>query len=142
MATPTSRSNASRYLIIGVLGIVIGAVVGIMLMRFWQARQDPFPDALMNVIAKQSSILKKRFEANQCTVNDTMPRIQALRYLANDLELAYPSLNRNQNFIRHSSNMRNILDTAIAEPPTDCASLSAFNNELGGSCGACHKEFK
>lgn len=38
-----------RYLFVLVLGLVIGIIATMMLIRAWQARQDPFPKAIMSV---------------------------------------------------------------------------------------------
>ncbi|MDR1074927.1 MAG: cytochrome c [Xanthomonadaceae bacterium] len=143
MATPPPRSsNASRYLIVLILGLLIGAIGSVMLYRSWQDRQDKFPTAIMEVIAKQYGLLKKTADANQCTQADITPRIVALRAMANDLELAYPEAAKDQRFGSHASQMRAVLDETMANPPGDCASLKTLLGKLGQNCQDCHKDFK
>ena len=91
-APPRPRSHAGRYLFLFLLGLVVGAIAAVMGLRALQARADPFPEALMNVLAHQSGQLGDAAKANRCTTNDTLPRLQMLRALANDLEPAFPGL--------------------------------------------------
>ena len=72
-----ARSFATRYLFLFLLGLVVGGVGAVMGLRALQARSDPFPDALMNVLAHQAGKLGEAAKANRCTVNDTLPRLHA-----------------------------------------------------------------
>ncbi|HEY0335567.1 MAG TPA: hypothetical protein VGC74_18000 [Stenotrophomonas sp.] len=124
------------------LGLLVGIVATVMLMRTLQARRDPFPDALMQVMAKQIDLLRQSGEQNRCALSDTLPRLQTLRSLSNDLEMAMPSLRDDARFATHARNMRQRLDQALAAPPTDCATLAALNTRVGESCKACHQDFR
>lgn len=139
---PNRRSNAGRYLFLFLLGLVIGAVAAVMLLRALQARADPFPDALMNVMAHQSGALRDAAKANRCTGNDTLPRLQSLRALANDIEPAFPGLTDDARFGTAASGLRAVLDEALAAPPQDCAQLAAVNERVGEGCKACHRDFR
>lgn len=141
-AAPKPRSYAGRYLFLFLLGLVIGAVAAVMGLRALQARADPFPDALMNVLAHQSGQLRDAAKANRCTTSDTLPRLQTLRALSNDLEAAFPGLATDQRFGQAASGLRAKLDEALANPPADCAQLTATTQDIGAGCKACHQDFR
>lgn len=137
-----TQSTASRYLIVLILGLLIGVVATVMLMRALQARQDPFPESLMQVMSKQSHLLGESQKQNRCTVNDTTPLLQSLRALSNDLELAFPSLRDDARFQQHASAFRATLNNALATTPADCAALAKVTEQLGNDCKACHQDFR
>lgn len=139
---PKARSYAGRYLFLFLLGLAVGVVAAVMGLRALQARSDPFPDALMNVLAHQSGQLRDAAKANRCTTSDTLPRLQALRALSNDLESAFPGLATDARFGTAASGLRASLDEALAAPPADCTQLAAVNQNIGAGCKACHQDFK
>ncbi|MFO7340047.1 MAG: hypothetical protein C0P65_009525 [Lysobacteraceae bacterium] len=145
MASPEAArrpSSASRYLVVFVVGLVVGVVAAVMLLRALQARTDPFPEALMQVMARQSGQLRDAAQANRCTTADTLPRLQTLRLLANDLEPAFPGLRDDARFAGAASGMRATLDQALAAPPADCAQLNDTVKRIGEGCKACHADFR
>ena len=142
-ATPRkSPSAASRYLFVLIAGLIIGIIATVMGMRAWQARQDPFPTALMTVMAKQSAQLKEAQSQNRCSLADTLPRLQTLRALTNDMDAAFPSMRDDTRFQEHASTLRATLNQALAAPPTDCQALADVNKAIGENCQACHQDFK
>ena len=136
------RSYAGRYLFLFLLGLVVGIIAAVMGLRAWQARIDPFPDALMHVMAHQTGNLAEAAKANRCTDNDTLPRLQSLRALSNDLEAAFPGLASDSRFGDAASGLRATLDGALASPPADCAQLAKVNQSIGDGCKACHRDFR
>ena len=111
-------------------------------LRALQARSDPFPDALMNVLAHQAGQLGEAAKANRCTINDTLPRLQTLRSLSSDLESAFPGLATDARFGDAASGLRATLDQALAAAPADCSQLATVNQAIGDGCKACHRDFK
>ena len=85
-------SAASRYLFLFLIGLVVGAICTVMAMRALQARQDPFPDSVMQVMAKHSGQLADKVKQNRCAATDTIPHVRTLRAMANDLEMAFPGI--------------------------------------------------
>ena len=136
------RSSAGRYLFLFLLGLVVGGVGAVMGLRALQARSDPFPDALMNVLAHQAGQLGEAAKANRCTINDTLPRLQTLRSLSSDLESAFPGLATDARFGDATSGLRATLDQALAAAPADCSQLATVNQAIGDGCKACHRDFK
>lgn len=139
---PRRSSPAARYLVVFVIGLFAGVMCAVMLLRALQERQDPFPDALMNVMAHQSSALKATAAANRCTASDVLLRLHSLRAMANDLEAAFPGLRDDGRFAGAASNLRATLDSAIAAPPADCAQISASLGKITDDCRACHQDFR
>ncbi|MBP3985494.1 cytochrome c [Pseudoxanthomonas helianthi] len=136
------KSNASRYLFLFLLGLVVGAVGTVFAMRAIQARQDPFPHSVMHVMGKQMDLLDATVKSNRCAATDTVPYARTLRAMGNDLEIAFPSLAEDQRFVAHASDFRGKLDAALAAPPTDCAAATAMAKQIGGACKACHQDFR
>ena len=142
-ADPNRRpSNASRYLFLLILGLVLGAVATVMALRALEQRKDHFPDALMHVQQWHMGQLKTDMEQNRCNATDVLPHLQALRVSANDLEAAFPDLADDQRFKDHAAKYRAALDAALASPPLDCAGVGSTLKQVGEACKACHQDFK
>ncbi|MCC7635246.1 hypothetical protein [Stenotrophomonas rhizophila] len=142
-ATPPRRASAAyRYLVVGVLGLLVGLIATVMVARAIQARQDPFPDALMNVMARQVQLLRDAQAQSRCSLADSVPRLQTLRSLSNDLDLAFPGLKDSQGFQQHAGTLRASLNQGLAAPPVDCAGMAALVEKLDTGCQACHQDFR
>lgn len=139
---PRRPSTAARYLFLFLLGLVVGAICTVMALRALQARQDPFPDALMQVMARQASELDKAAKANRCAASDVLPRLQSLRAISNDVEAAFPGLADDSRFSAAASGLRATLDKHLAALPADCAQLTAMTRRIGEDCKACHRDFR
>lgn len=138
-------SAASRYLFVFLLGLVIGVVVVVMLMRTLEARkgwQDHYPHAAMQLMSAHSAQLRQKLEANRCAATDVLPHLQAMRTLGNDLDPAFPDLRENTRFVAHTGSFRATLDKALASPPLNCAGLKATLEDVGGDCKSCHTDFR
>ncbi|WCE03534.1 hypothetical protein [Pseudoxanthomonas sp. JBR18] len=134
-------SQASRFLFLFLLGLLVGAVATVMAMRALQARKDPFPDSVMHVMSKQTDMLKQNLAQNRCTSSDALPRLQTLRAVSNDLETAFPDLAEDQRFVTHASQLRATLDGALSAPPVGCPDTKATLAKVGEACKACHDDF-
>ena len=139
---PVRPSNASRYLFLFLIGLLIGAVLTVMALRALQARKDPFPDSVMHVMQKQADLLKQNAAQSRCAATDSLPRLRTLRAVSDDLELAFPDLAEDQRFVSHASQLRAALNTAVAAPPIDCAALNVTAGKVGEACKACHQDFR
>ena len=137
-----TQSNASRYLFVLIAGLLLGAVATVMAMRAIQARQDPFPNSLMNVMARQSQLLGDSRKQNRCSINDSTPRLQTLRLLSTDMDLAFPGLRDDARFQQHASRFRATLNDAMSATTADCTALAAVTEQLGNYCKACHQDFR
>lgn len=135
-------SNASRYFFMFLIGLLVGSIATVMGVRALQARKDPFPESAMHVMQKQGELLKQNAEQSRCAATDSLPRLQALRMISNDLEIAFPGLADDRRFTAHASNLRATLNTAIGMPPSDCVLLDTVNAKVGEACKACHQDFR
>lgn len=139
---PRRASNAGRYLFLLILGLVLGVIATVMVMRAINARKDHFPEALMHVQQWHMAQLKADMEQNRCNATDVLPHLQALRLSANDLEAAFPDLRDDERFKNAASQMRAAADRAIANPPLTCPGVGAALQSIGQACKACHQDFR
>ena len=137
-----AHGNGARYIALLLLGLVIGAICTVMAMRAIEARQDHFPSSIMHVQQWHLGQLRTAVEQNRCSANDSVPHLQTLRVMANDLEPAFPDLRDDERFVKSSSQLRGALDTALANPPADCAALGETTASIGEACKACHQDFR
>ena len=91
-STTTRTRNGSKYLFLLLLGLVIGIVATVMALRAIDARRDKFPNSVMQVQQWHLGQLKASVDQNRCGATDSLPHLQALRTLANDIEPAFPDL--------------------------------------------------
>ncbi|MEJ1142202.1 hypothetical protein [Stenotrophomonas sp. CCNWLW162] len=143
-ASPSHRrpSTAYRYLFVLCLGLLIGLIATVMVGRALQARRDLFPDSLMQVMQRQSQMLQQAQQQNRCSLVDGVPRLQAIRLLSNDLDLAFPGLKDSAQFQQHASQLRGNLNSALAAPPSDCTTLAKVVETLQADCRACHQDYR
>jgi cytochrome c556 len=142
---PTSPSNAPRYLFLFLLGLVIGIIGLVMVLRAIEGRktwQDHFPEAAMHVMDAHVQELRATATANRCNATDVLPHLQTLRYLANDPELAFPDLRDDVRFTKHAGELRSTLDGLLATPPLGCPGVEAAIKQIGVACKACHQDFR
>jgi len=139
---PKPTSTLRRYLLVLLLGFIAGLIATVMGLRAIQARIDPFPNALMQVMARQQHLLSENHKQNRCTVSDALPRLQSLRALANDMESAFPGLSDDARFQQHASAFRANLDAALASVPDNCVAFEAVVQRSGESCKHCHQDFR
>jgi hypothetical protein len=135
-------SNAGRYLALLILGLAIGVVATVMALRALDARKDKFPHALMEVQGWHMAQLKGAMDSNRCAATDVLPHLQGLRVSANHVDAAFPGLREDQRFAKASADLRAALDKSLASPPLNCAGVGAAMAEIGGTCKACHQDFR
>jgi hypothetical protein len=147
-ATPKpagTPSAATRYAFMFLVGLVVGAIAVVMLLRTLEARktwQDHYPEAAMHMFQAHMAQLKASVEANRCGATDIIPHLRTLRTVANDIEPAFGDLREDARFTRHASQLRATLDDTLASPPLNCAGVDAAAGRIGEACKACHQEFR
>jgi hypothetical protein len=145
-SVPAPKSPAPmRYLFLFLLGLVVGIIGVVMVMRAIEGRktaQDRFPEAVMHVMDSHMDMLDSSARANRCTATDTLPQLQALRMMANDIEPAFGDLREDARFAKHASDLRAALDASLDTPPLNCEGVAATLKNIGEACKACHQEFR
>jgi hypothetical protein len=141
-ATRPSGNAAARYLFLFLLGLVVGIVATVMAMRALDARKDHYPESVMHMFDAHMGALDRNVAQNRCAATDTLPQLQSLRMIANDIEPAFGDLREDTRFAGHASDLRAALDRALASPPLACAGVQAAMKDIGGTCKACHRDFR
>jgi hypothetical protein len=141
-ADPPSGNAAMRYLFLFVLGLAVGVVATVMAARALDARKDHFPESVMHLFSAHMDMLDANVTGNRCAATDTLPQLQALRMLANDIEPAFGDLRDDSRFAGHASDLRAALDRTLASPPLACAGVQAAMKDIGAACKACHRDFR
>jgi len=137
------KSSAfSRYFFVFLIGLVIGAISVVMLMRTLNARKDHFPDSVMYVQEWHMKQLAGRAAENRCNATDTIPSLKTLRTMSDDLERAFPDLSDDERFVKQASAMRATLDGALSSPPMNCEGVNAIVAKIGETCKGCHQDFR
>lgn len=140
--TATPSRNGAKYLFLLLLGLVIGIVATVMALRAIDARRDHFPKSVMQVQQWHLGQLKASVEQNRCGATDTLPHLQTLRTMANDVEPAFPALRDDERFVSAASQLRLDLDAALSSPPLNCDGVTSAMKTIGDSCKACHQDFR
>ena len=134
--------TGARYFFLFLVGLVAGVICTVMAMRALEARKDPFHESVMHVQQWHLGQLKANTEQNRCNATDTLPHLQALRTMADDIEPAFPDLRDDERFTKAASQLRAALDSARANPPLNCAGIGAAMQDIGAACKACHQDFR
>lgn len=143
MASPAPpASAASRYLFVLIAGLLIGLVASVMTLRALQARQDPFPSSLMQVMGKQLALLERGRAQGRCGAADAQPRLQTLRLLGDQVDTAFPALADDARFREHLLALRSSLRSAPGAAPDNCAALDQWRQRIDEACDACHRDFR
>ena len=126
MSTSASQAGnaAARYFFLFLIGLVVGIVATVMAMRALDARKDHYPESVMHVMDAHMDALHDNTKQSRCAATDTLPHLQALRMMANDIEPAFGDLREDSRFAGHASDLRAAL------------------KDIGGNCKACHQEFR
>lgn len=143
--TADRKGNGARYLFLFLLGLVIGAIAVVMLLRAMDARKtwrDHYPDAAMRVMDAEVNQLDETVKVNRCSATETLPRIKAMWTMANEIELAFPGLRDDKRFVEHASKLRGSLDTALVSPPLGCEGVTKLATDIRADCKACHQDFR
>lgn len=130
-----------RVLVVFLIGLFVGfgaTLVGMNALR----KGTAYPNGVMAVMGAQMKSLNGAVKQNRCAVADLTPRLQTLRYVANDIEPAFLPTADDEAFAKHASKLRASLDAALQAPPADCTAAGVTLEQIGESCKGCHQEFK
>lgn len=141
MRQPSSSPSLMRYLSVLVAGVILGTLATLVLVRALQARVDPFPRALMQVMERQLQQFGQGPAADRCDPADAISRLQSLRGLAGEIETAFPGLASDRRFAAQASRLRATLDAGLASPSA-CGQAPRIADDIQAACRGCHQDFR
>lgn len=130
-----------RMIVLFLIGLAVGAlgtVVGINALH----RHTPWSKATMAVMGHQMKAIDDNVKASRCASTDLVPRLQTLRFVANDIEPAFADDIKDPQFNRYAADLRAAADAALANPPASCKLASDALSSLGKACDSCHRDFR
>lgn len=130
-----------RLLVLFLVGLAVGALGTLVAVNALN-RGTSHESAVMAMMGQQMKGLDASVKANHCAATDLIPRLQTLRFVANDIEPAFAGEIDDAQFKRYAADLRAAADGALANPPVSCAAASATLSNLGKACDSCHREFK
>lgn len=130
-----------RALVLFLVGLAVGAI-GTLITLNALHRGTAWPEATMAVMGQQMKALDSSIKASRCASTDLTPRLQTLRFVANDIEPAFADMKDEAQFGRYASGLRAAADAALMTPPASCAAATAAMTNLGKACDSCHRDYK
>lgn len=126
------------------LSILLGLIVGIIgtAMALNALRQaTAFPRGVMAVMQHHLGSLRQATRDGRCEAPDSQRRLQTLRLVADDIDAAFPGL-EDPTFRDYTAKLIGQVDAGLAAAPADCAALEKVVADIGGSCSACHRDYR
>ena len=130
-----------RTLILLLVGIALGAAGTAVLINALN-RGNAYPDGVMTVMGAQMRSMGGNLKQNRCAATDLLPRLQTLRFVANDIEPAFASMQSDAQFGRYASALRAAADAALTVPPGNCPAAQAVVDKIDKACDSCHRDYR
>ena len=130
-----------RSLILLLVGLLVGALCTLMAVNALD-RGTAYPNAVMALMGQQMKAIDKSIKQSRCASTDLTPRLQTLRFVANDIEPAFADMQEEVQFGRYAADLRAAADAALMTPPANCAAASAALSKLDKACDSCHRDYK
>ena len=130
-----------RSLILLLVGLLVGALCTLIAVNALD-RGTAYPNAVMALMGQQMKAIDKSIKQSRCASTDLTPRLQTLRFVANDIEPAFADMQEEVQFGRYAADLRAAADAALMTPPANCAAASAALSKLDKACDSCHRDYK
>jgi hypothetical protein len=130
-----------RAFVLFLVGLAVGALGTVIAVNALN-RGTAYDHAVMAMMGQQMKAIDGSIKANRCTTADIVPRLQTLRFVANDIEPAFADLQDDAQFLRYAGDLRAAADAALQTPPASCAAAGAALAKIDKGCDACHREYK
>jgi cytochrome c556 len=128
-----------RAVLLIVLGLAIGIVGTVFAMNALNQR-NPFPRAVMDVMAHHSGALRNAAKGQRCEAAANSEHLQRLLSTSSDIVPAFPGVD--QGFIDEANQLHTRLQAAVQAAPADCAALAAALKPVGETCQSCHQKYR
>ena len=129
----------TRAALLIVLGLVIGILGTVFAMRALQQR-DPFPKAVMSVMAHHMGALGGNLKARKCDAAQSREHLLRLQSTATDIPAAFAGAE--PGFMDAAGKLRGAIQTAVQASPADCKALGAAIKPIGDACQSCHEQYR
>jgi hypothetical protein len=130
-----------RSLILFLVGLMVGALCTVIAINALD-RGTAYDHAVMALMGQQMKAVDSSIKQSRCTPADLTPRLQTLRFVANDIEPAFADMKDEAQFGRYASDLRAAADAALMTPPASCTAATASLSNLDKACDACHRDYK
>lgn len=130
-----------RALVLFLVGLAVGALCTLIAVNAMH-RGTAWHSAVMSEMGHQMKSLDSNIKASRCASTDLTPRLQTLRFVANDIEPAFPDMKDEAQFGRYAADLRAAADAALMTPPASCAAATAALSNLDKACDSCHRDYK
>lgn len=130
-----------RSLVMLVVGLLVGALCTVIAVNTLN-RGTSYPNAVMAMMGQQMKAIDKSIKQSRCASTDLTPRLQTLRFVANDIEPAFAHMQADVQFGRYAADLRSAADAALMTPPASCAAAAAALSNLSKACDSCHRDYK
>lgn len=130
-----------RSLILLVVGLLVGALLTVIAINTLN-RGTAYPNAVMALMGQQMKAIDQSIKQSRCASTDLTPRLQTLRFVANDIEPAFADMKDEVQFGRYAADLRSAADAALMTPPASCAAATAMLSHLDKACDSCHRDYK
>ncbi len=130
-----------RSLILLLVGLFMGAALTLIGMNYLR-RGTSYPEGVMAVMGGQVKGVDDAIGKNRCSSADLLPRLQTLRYVADEIEPAFVDMEKDTQFIRYASDLRAAVDASLSAPPASCKAAAAAISQIDKTCDACHRDYK
>lgn len=128
-----------RAALLMVLGLVIGIIGTVFAMNALKQR-NPFPGAVMHVMAYHSTELRNAIKAQQCDATQAREHLTRMLSTSGDIVPAFPGVD--QQFVDEAHNLQSKLEAAVQAAPADCKALAAVVAPVGDACKSCHQKYR
>jgi cytochrome c556 len=128
-----------RAALLIVLGLAIGIVGTVFAMNALKQR-NPFPHAVMDVMAHHAGALRNAVKGQRCEAAANAEHLQRLLSTSSDIVPAFPGMD--QGFIDEANQLHTQLQAAVQAAPADCAALAAALKPVGETCQSCHQKYR
>ena len=128
-----------RAALLIVLGLAIG-IVGTVFAMNALSQRNPFPHAVMAVMAHHSGELRNAIKAQRCEAASNKEHLERMLSTSADIVPAFPGVD--QAFADEAAQLHTHLQAATQSAPTDCAALAAALKPVGDACQSCHQKYR
>lgn len=123
------------------LGLAIGAVASVSALNAINAR-NAVPHGVMSLLGYHMGHARNAVTGDVCP-SDVRHHFEAIAVLARDVDATLQAPGeKDEQFSRYAADLVAAADAARAIEGNDCAAFKEPFSTLGGTCQACHRDYK